>query len=47
MKTFRTLALAAVAAGALAAGTAVLAPDAKKNDPNQRPPQSVNPCSTV
>lgn len=33
MKTIRNLALAAAAAGALAAGTAALAQDAKKEEP--------------
>jgi nucleoside-specific outer membrane channel protein Tsx len=40
MKTIRTLALAAVAAGALAAGTAVLAQDAKKDEPKQSAPHA-------
>jgi len=36
MKTIRNLALAAAAAGALAAGTAALAQDAKKEEPKAK-----------
>jgi Spy/CpxP family protein refolding chaperone len=40
MKTIRNLALAAVAAGALVAGTAALAQDAKKDQPQQSAPHA-------